>query len=213
MSGVFRSAGVVVAVVAAMAVGRVITDQIPVGELATDPFVEEGSLGQPVELEYADVRVERVRSAPFIVPATDNDHVVRAGGVFLVVDLTLTVTTEPTTFTEKTLVDSDGQRYLESDRARCDASGLIPAGVPWTAMLCFDVPADRLRGMSLRVGRQGPDGIVEGTDRRDQVALIDLGIDADEAELLASRQDVAYRGFQGGFHESPDLEEVTVTSE
>lgn len=209
--GPFGRVGLVLAVIAALAVGRVITDHVPVGRAAVAPFVTEGSMGEVVSLEYTDLHVERVRSAPYLVPATDDEHVVRAGGIFLVVDLTVTATTEPLLLPEQALVDTEGRRYLESDRAGCDASGLIPTGVPWQAMLCFDVPPNRLEGLRLRLGRGGPlDAGVVDTDRRDEVALIDLGIDARAAAELAAREGIAYRGFQGSFHESADLTEVTV---
>ncbi len=56
----------VVMVVGAMAAGQVITTLADVNRAELPPFVETGSVGDVVELSYADVQVDGVRAAQYL---------------------------------------------------------------------------------------------------------------------------------------------------
>lgn len=181
------------AVLAAMALGRVITDQFPVGEVSSEPFVRHGKLGSTVSLSYADVTATRVRSSAGL----EGSAPVRAAGTFLLVDLTFLATREDTRFLGVELRDRTGRRFAPTTRgATCPESTLAPAGVPWYAVFCFDVPRDALSGMTLQVARG--DYAVNGSgQRRDDQALIDLRIDAKQQRSLATSMAIYRAAFPG----------------
>jgi hypothetical protein len=182
-------AGLAAVVLVAMAVGRVITDTMPVNDLASQPFVRTSEVGRSVALRYADVEVTGVRAGPHLYGAEP----IAAAGQFLLVDLRIVARAESTRLLGFALLDRAGRRYAPMGRgATCPTNTTAPAGVPWYAVFCFDVPKSRLAGMVLEVSK-GDHG-VDGTGQaRDDLARISLGVDAARAkELAASR--TAWRG-------------------
>lgn len=189
-----RWAGLAAALVAAMAVGRVITDALPLDEAVDQPFVRTGTVGNAVDLSYAAVTAEQPRVARRIVGVQP----VQAAGRFLVVDLELRATRESTFFEGVQVVDAKGRRYAPMDRGTsCSTTTTAPTGVRWYAMFCFDVPRSALAGARVVVARGAYE--VDGSDqRRDDLASIDLGIDEAEADRLWSH-DIAYKAQAPGF--------------
>jgi len=184
-----RCAALAALVLVAMAVGRVITDSVPVNELATKPFVRSGEVGRPVALRYADVGVTGVRAGPHLYGADP----VAAAGQFLLVDVRIVARSESTTLLGFSLLDRAGRRYAPMSRgSTCPTNTTAPAGVRWYAVFCFDVPPSRLEGMVFEVAKGAFDA--DGSrQNRDDLARIDLGIGAAESkEMAASR--TAWRG-------------------
>jgi hypothetical protein len=199
-----RWVGLAAALIAAMAVGRVITDTLPLDDAVDKPFVHTGTVGHAVKLTYAEVTAERPRVARSIVGVEP----VKAAGRFLVVDLVLRATREPTFFSGVEVVDAKGRRYAPMDRGTsCPTTTTAPTGVRWYAMFCFDVPRTALAGAKVVVarGEYGTDG---ADQRRDDLASIDLGIDRSDADRLWSG-DLAYRSQTPGF-EATDTTPVKV---
>ena len=189
-----RWAALAALVIVAMAVGRVITETVPVNELATEPFVRTGEVGKPVALRYADVEVTGVRAGPHLYGAEP----IAAAGQFLLVDLRIVARSGSTTMLGFALIDRDGRRYAPMGRgATCPTNTTAPAGVPWYAVLCFDVPPTALDGMVVELAKG--DYEVDGArQRRDDLARINLGIDEAKAkEMAASR--TAWQGQYPGF--------------
>ena len=181
-------------VLVAMAVGRVITETVPVNELATEPFVRTGEVGRPVALRYADVEVTGVRAGPHLYGAEP----IAAAGQFLLVDLRIVARSGSTSIFGISLIDRDARRYSPMGRgSTCPTNTTAPAGVPWYAVFCFDVPKSTLAGMvvELAKGDYQADG---ARQRRDDLARIELGIDKTKAkEMAASR--TAWQGQYPGF--------------
>ena len=172
-------------VIAAMGLGRVINDHIPTGDVADKPFVHAGSVGRAVALDYADVTVTGVHVTPTIMgnPAS------AAGGRWLVVDTELLATNRPTTVAGLFLVDDRDRRWIASTRGpECAQSANLSTGVRHYASVCFDVPKKALKGAHLMVTRGAWDSH-EAQFRRDDLARIDLGIDASEVESLWAGKD------------------------
>jgi hypothetical protein len=171
-------------VLVAMAIGRVVTETVPVNELATEPFVRAGEVGAPVALRYADVEVTGVRAGPHLY---GGEPIVSAGQ-FLLVDLRIVARRESTPMFGFALIDAAGRRYAPMGRgATCPTNTTAPAGVPWYAVFCFDVPPGALEGMVVEVAK-GDHEVDGAPQRRDDLARIDLGIDAARAkEMAASR--------------------------
>jgi hypothetical protein len=195
----------VVAVLAALAVGQVITSQVDVVGGDYSPYVRSGELGGSVRLSYAEVKVTDVRPARYLAPPVSTDLVRMAGDVFVVVMAELTATREPTMFTQGWLTDTQDRVYASSAKSECTPNPTGSTGVTTYTMFCFDVPAEVLAGLHFRVARGALD---VGETRGDDLADIDLGIsEADEAEW--PEVEVAY-GVEQSQIEPFELREITL---
>lgn len=200
-----RRTTAVVAVVAALAVGQVITSHADVTGADVSPFVRTGDVGDVVHLSYAEVRVTDVVPAHYLAPAVSTELARLAGGVFVVVLAELTATREPTQFEQGWLVDEEDRIYLGSKKSECTPNPTSPTGVTTYTMFCFDVPADELAGLHFRVARG--DLLTDRTDR-DDLADVDLGISrTDEREW--AKTEVAYGVVQSDI-EPFELQEITL---
>lgn len=172
-------------VIAAMGLGRLITDHLPTTETADKPFFHDGRVGSPVALDYADVTVTGTHVTPTIMgnPAS------AAGGRWLVVDLELMARHSPTSMAGFFLVDANDRRWIASTRGpECATSVNLSTGVRHWASICFDVPKEALTGAQLMATRGVWDSH-EAQFRRDDVARVDLGIARSEVEALWARKD------------------------
>lgn len=168
-------------------VGHVVTSELDINAVNTDPFFEAGEVGRVVHLTYADVEVTDVRPAHYLAPQISNDLATVAGGVYVVVVVRFTAGRAPTVLNENYLVDDHGRHYLSSARAGCASAVPGRTGVPAYAAYCYDVPSSRLEGLRFRVGRGNA---ILGGSRGDDMADVDLGIDEDTAETWAATTDV-----------------------
>lgn len=175
-----RWLGLALAVLAAMTLGRVITEGLDDSIVAEAPFARSGAVGRTVELEYGRVTVQGVRAARRL---TTYDGGRKASGTFLLIDLDLEATRAATAFSDFRVIDQQGREFVPTDRANCAGFVSAPAGVPWHALLCLDLPQDALEGARLVVSR-GNHGVDGSGQRRDDQAVIDLGIDAVRADEL-----------------------------
>ncbi|HUP99476.1 MAG TPA: hypothetical protein VM093_03365 [Aeromicrobium sp.] len=175
-----RSAGVVAMVIAAMAIGPLLTDHLSGNEALAAPFVRHGSVGETVHLRYAAVRVTGVRVARKL----DGADAVVAAGRFLVVDFAYRARREPQTFLGLELSDAHGRRYAPVTRGSTCAQNVEGAtGVPMYAMACFDVPRSALAGSRFRFSL-GDYGVNGSGQRRDDLADVDLRISPPRARKL-----------------------------
>ena len=183
-----RTLSVVAVVIAAMAIGRVLTDHFPDEDQVAAPFVRHGSLGETVHLRYGDVRVDGVRVATRLEGA----DAVAAAGRFLIVDLTYRASGEPRRFLGLELRDAQGRRFTPTDRgSTCPTNLEGMTGIRMYAMACFDVPRSALAGSRFRFSL-GDYGVNGSGQRRDDLADIDLGVSkADVARLW--RKDLTYQ--------------------
>jgi hypothetical protein len=181
-----RRALSVVGVVAAVAVGHLVTTHLDIRGGNYGPFVRTAEVGEASHLSYADVQVTAVRPAKYVAGATSTDYAKQAGGVFVLVTVKVTATRESTTFLSQHLVDEDDRLYENSDRAGCGINVKTKTGVPAYALFCFDVPSSRLAGLRLQLGRGSP--IFSGTEG-DDLAEVDLGISQAETKAWATTDD------------------------
>ncbi len=197
-----------VGVVAAVAVGHLVTTHLDINDGNFGPFVRTAEVGEVAPLSYADVQVTEVRPAKHIAGLTSTDYAKQAGGVFVLVTVKVTATRESTTFLSQHLVDEDDRLYENSDRAGCGINVATKTGVPAYALFCFDVPASRLAGMRLQLGRGSP--TFSDTDG-DDLAEVDLGISKADAKAWATTDD-AYAPASTS-DEPIELETVELTQE
>lgn len=187
-----RWATIASAVVAAMALGQLITEKLPDSVDPSAPFVRHGEVGETVELRYADVTVTGVRSAQRLLGTST----VLATGTFLIADVKYVGQRKFDVFEGFEVLDGEGRRYAMTTRGgACPSSLSASTGVPSYAIICFDLPKRALKGARLVFSRDGY-GVNGSDQRRDDLAEIDLGIDAKQAESLWSST-LTYEGQQG----------------
>ncbi|SEC82298.1 hypothetical protein SAMN04489844_3060 [Nocardioides exalbidus] len=180
-----RGAGVAAVVLAALALGRVITEAGADG-VAEDPFVSRAGVGERVDLGYGTVEVTAVRGARGVTTPTS---ATQAGGELVLVDVEVRTEQELTTYAGVQLVDRLGRVLFSDSRLGCAADVRPLVGIDWRATYCFDVDPGTLEGLTLRFAR-GDDGVDGSGQRRDAVAMIDLGIGADVARDIADDDEV-----------------------
>lgn len=172
-------------VIAAMGLGRLITDNVPLDNTAAEPFVRTGVIDRSVALEYADVTVTDAR----VTPTITGNPAATAGGRWLVVDTELVARSAPTVMLGFFVLDAKDRRYDPSNRGSdCSINASLATGVPTYATFCFDVPQIALAGARL-VAARGPYTVNGSGFRRDDIADIDLGIAPSEVEALWSSKD------------------------
>ncbi len=167
----------VVAILAALAVGNAINTRLDVNGQELDPVAETGRLGEVAHLTYGDVEVTDVRPAKYVASQFSDDLASRAGGVYLLVTVTVTATREPTAFLAAYLEDSQGRHYRTSAKAGCAINVDSGTGVPAHALYCFDVPPDVLAGMRFQLSRGN---LTFSTLGGDDLADVDLGIGSED---------------------------------
>jgi hypothetical protein len=200
-----RGTTAVVAVVAALAVGQVITSHVDVVGADYSPFVRTGDVGDVVRLSYADVKLTEVRPARYLAPPVSTELVRMAGGVFVVVLVEVTATRNPTMISQAWLTDDEQRIYRSSAKSECTPNPTASTGVTTYTMFCFDVPTDVLAGLHFRVARGELD---TGQIGRDDLADIDLAISAKD-EVDWADTDVVYGVEQSGV-EPFKLQEITL---
>lgn len=176
-----RTGGTVAGVLAAMAVGRVITDHVPADGLAQEPFVRNVAVGETAHLEYGEAKVYAVRAADFLVGIDP----VAARGTFLVVDLEARGRHRSSTFKGPQVRAADGTLYGSTTRGtQCASVAELATGATTYTRFCFDVPVGALAGSHLLLDREG--SWISGEVNRTEIVDVDLGITAAEAKRMAS---------------------------
>lgn len=174
-----QTVGTIAGVIAAMAVGRLVTDHLPAGGQAQDPFVRTGAVGDRVSTEYADVTVYDVAAADFLVGI----DTIAARGTYLVIDVKAHARHRSSSLRTIELRAPDGTIFGLNERGTaCSGTVWLHTGATTYARLCFDVPTDALAGLHLHLNREG--ALYKGEVARDEVIDIDLGIGEREAEEL-----------------------------
>jgi hypothetical protein len=173
----------VVAVVAALAVGRLVTDRLDLEDKEDPPFYREAAIGQVAHLAYGDVEVTDARPAQYLAPQLSDELARIAGGVFVLVSTKVTATREPTQFLTARLVDRDGLEYQPSRKSTCEQFAQSDTGLASYTLLCFDVPTAALAGLRFQTGRGSQ---IDDSTRGDEMADIDLGISAADADEWAA---------------------------
>jgi hypothetical protein len=176
-----------VAILAALAVGNVVNTRLDVNAQQLDPVAEAGGLGKVAHLSYGDVEVTDVRPAEYVGSQFSDELASKAGGVYVLVAVTVTATREPTSFLAAYLEDADGRQYRSSAKAGCAINVRSGTGVPAYALFCFDVPPDALAGMRFQLSRGN---LTYSTLGGDDLADVDLGIGSQDEASWRDSHDV-----------------------
>lgn len=165
-------------VIAALWLGSLVTSLLPDPQAVYEaPFVSTGGIGDTVTTRTVDVTVTGVRAGPEVFNGLD---VATTTGAWLVVDLTWTAHEETTALNtlEARIQSPDGRTFgvlLPASRG----CGQSQPGVAVSCSLPFEVAPDALEGAHLLI----PNSTVTSMD---DVADIDLGLDAEAAAALAA---------------------------
>ena len=190
----------------ALWVGHVVTSELDVNEVNTDPFVRTGQVGRTVHLSYADVEVTDVRPAKYVAPTDETQLARMAGGVYVLVSATVTQTRATDAMRAVYLVDDRDRQYRTSAKAGCASGVTGKAALPMHALFCFDVPVDALPGLRFRIARGSE---IYDSTRGDDLAEVDLGVSQKDADSWAQTED-AY--VQEVYEDQPfELKQVTLT--
>lgn len=171
MSHLVRRAGAAALVVAALALGHVVTSAWPLEERTAAPFVRTGAVGAPVALRYADVTAGPATGSTVL---QDAGTLLATPGIWLVVPLTVDAAGEPRRLGYAAVIGSDGRTYVASGLRSRLALGLATPGIAHHGAVVVELPADAAVGARLHVALEPWD------QRADDLADIDLGIAADD---------------------------------
>lgn len=176
-----RQAAFAVLLVAALATGRAVEGLMPVGEEAAAPFERTGGVGDRVETRWGDVEVTSVSGSTRIADSYGTVHV--TGGVYVVVDWTYTAAGEPQIPAYVALRDTEGRVFRTSaERNPYSSGGAAQPGIARRVAAAIEVPADAIAGAQLVVTLENnPEN-----HRRDDVAVVDLGLTQDDADAWAA---------------------------
>lgn len=174
-------AGITAFVVAALAVGRVVGDDVPAGgKILQEPHDVVVALGEPAHLRTATVTVDAVRLAHSVTDEFGYT-VQETPGVYVVVEITSEAGGAPAGVLSATLSNTDGTRTFARTRPTLTCREQ-PPGMVQTCGVALEIPPGELEGARLLLATNMFDG------RYDDQLVLPLGLtetDAEDAEDLA----------------------------
>lgn len=181
-----RRAGTVLLVLAALAVGRVVTTSLPVDESAEAPFLRPGEVGEEVGLRYARVTAGEPTGSTV---ADASGTLLATPGVWVLVPLTVLAEGEPRRLAYAALVGADGVTYAASGMRSQLALDRATPGIAHYGAVLVELPVDAAAGAHLNLALHPWD------QRADDMADIDLGITADDVERWAAATEPVELGY------------------
>lgn len=168
-------------VVAALASGRAVDALTPDDRVVFGrPFLHPVTVGQTVELRYAELRPTAVDGAPVLDRGSNPP--MQSPGLWVVTKVTVTPTLDAETLRHATFVDGRERELSLGGRNELQCATAVP-GVATECVVSFEVATDAAAGSHLRLARSAQD--VRGDDMAD----VDLGITAAEVRAWAARTD------------------------
>lgn len=167
-------------VVAALFVGSYVSSIIPSPDriMSERPFFHEALVGDTVELRSAHVTVTDVRTAHEIEYL---GQIAGTAGVWIVFDIEWSPVREPAVLRGHSIaVRAHDGRMFGGAQAILNNCGPTQPGLPVSCTLAIEMAADALTDATLLI----PAG--DSVTASDDVAVINLGIDADRAAALAA---------------------------
>ncbi|GAB3264039.1 hypothetical protein [Kineosporia babensis] len=167
--GYRRRAGAAVLIVAALAVGRFVS-QFETDDFGqTRPFLLEGRLGSAVELRSAQITATEVDGSACVSAGFYGTF--RSPGVFVVVPVKIVAKGKTANMEYAAIEDSEGRLYTTSTNGRSSfEAGTAQAGITRYATVAIEMPKDRVAGARLRIA------LNDLYLNQDDMTDIDLGI-------------------------------------
>ena len=166
----------------ALSAGAALTRWLPDPQaIRQEPYFRAVSRNASVNLRTGSVNVVGLNAAPEIRDAFSTAR--SQHGTFLVVDVEYTALNRPGVLTNLLVETEDGRLFGGSPPAGSGSCGVAQPGIALSCQVVFEVDKVALQGARLRIPAD-----VRGDGRGDDMALIDLSIDAALAKDLAGRQ-------------------------
>ncbi|NLJ53369.1 MAG: hypothetical protein GX344_04440 [Intrasporangiaceae bacterium] len=159
-----RVAGVLL-VLAALAAGRFLDENLPAGGDSLRPYDRHGLVQMAVPTRWADVEAVRVSGAPQVI---DRDTLAVSPGLWVVVEVNATPHVDPFTIGWAELRGGDGRTYSRG-RGSLLCSATNP-GLTAGCVVTIEAAPESLPGSSIALSGNAMD------QRADDMAVIDLGI-------------------------------------
>ncbi|GAA3529833.1 hypothetical protein AFL01nite_00620 [Aeromicrobium flavum] len=171
-----------VLVVLALVLGQWLHQQLPERADASRPFEEPVAVGGTASLRSGDVEVLSVDGAPSV--ARKNGPVLLSPGLFVAVEFTFTPRGESSSLRYGELRDNSGRVlpfFGSSGRSSIDCVGRL-VDRPTRCLAVVEADPASLAGAGLAVAPSDID------ERWDSMAVVDLGIDADDVTEWSARK-------------------------
>lgn len=175
----------VILIIAALAIGSVITERLPkAADAGTAPFLHQAVVGQQVALRNALVRVDGVQGSPDIKHQVGARYISSShsvSGVWLVLTLSYSPLHEPSvpSRTGLRVKTTDGRTFSDARLSVEPIGGMAQPGFTRSYTYAFEVDPAALEGAHLLWP-------ASKVDANDDVADIDLGITAEMATSFAT---------------------------
>lgn len=170
--------GVGALIIAALAVGRVVDESLPTSSEPLKAFERHGVIEETVSTRWADVEVVRVDAAAQVSTSAAGAPEITPG-LWLVVELDTTPWQDATSISWFELRDG-AERTFTRGRGRLDCAPTNP-GIRTGCVVTVEVAPDTLPGSRIVLASNLMD------QRADDLAVIDLGITADDVEQWTAR--------------------------
>lgn len=169
----------VLLVIAALFVGTLVADRVPDAQAVLDARYERhGAVGDPVPMRTGTVTVTGVRSAKQVSSFADT---ATTRGVWVVLDLTWRPSTEPFILSgDAARIEAPDGRLFGGSSALITSCTPTQPGVTFACSFAFEMDPTALAGSRALFPA------VKELEDPDDIAVIDLGIDPDEAARLAA---------------------------
>lgn len=148
------------------------------------PYRVPVAIGEPAQLRYATVIAAEPTGSRL---ADVNGLVMESPGVWLAVEVDVVVRERTNALTHAVVVAEDGRRFEVRGARSSFLTGALPPGIPVTVDVLVELPVEAAPGASLQLGLN-PD------ERYDSLAVIDLGITAQEAAEWAESMEPVTAG-------------------
>lgn len=170
-------AGTAAFVVAALAVGRVVGDQLPEPfDRLSAPREHAVAVGEAAHLRTADVVVTGTHLGPLL---DDGLTRISTPGLWLVAELEITGTDGDSLLSTWEVVSADGARSWSQTRGLTRTCSVAPPGITQRCSVAVEVLPEALAGASLRLA-------TVADLRYDDVAVVDLGLTTETVEAAAA---------------------------
>lgn len=166
-------------VLAALSVGRVITEWLPDQPSSVRPFEHGAAVGEQLRLRYADLEVTSVQGGRRI---SSSSSVKESPGVWVAIRATAVPRVDNLSFGYAELVDGKGRTLTGRGRNVLQCA-LTNPGIATDCIIAFEVATDAAAGSTLRLTRNAYD------QRGDDMAVVDLQISAADVRAWTARTD------------------------
>lgn len=167
-------------VLAALSVGRVVTEWLPDGPSPVRAHERHVDVGETAHLRYADVSVGSVDGGTTLATTT---RAMRSPGVWVAVVVDVTPTVDDLTFGYAELRTGDGAVVTGGNRNVRECRSSNP-GIPTHCIVAFEVSPSALPGSELVLGRAADD------QRGDDLLVADLGITKADVDRWTARTSI-----------------------